>query len=54
MLASPHNSVIWPVVLTTTGVLAASVILTVTNDVIRSAIALLVTFVTVRRFLQHR
>ena len=44
---------IWAAALTTAGILAATVIYTLTRDVIWTATALLLTFVIIRRVLQH-
>jgi ABC-2 type transport system permease protein len=54
VLTSPHKPLIWAVVLTTAGVLAATLIFTLTRDVIWSAIPLLLTIAAVRRVLPHR
>jgi ABC-2 type transport system permease protein len=54
MLTSPRASLMWPLLLSTAGVLAALVIFTLTSDVIASLIALLITFVAVRALVQHQ
>jgi ABC-2 type transport system permease protein len=54
MLTSLRKTLMWPVLLSTAGVLAAVLIFTFTSDVIASLIALLVTFVTVRALVQHQ
>lgn len=51
---APRTSVLWPAVLTLAGVLAAAAIFLATRDGVWTAIALLVTYVAVRRILQHR
>jgi hypothetical protein len=54
MFATPHQATVWSAVLTTLGVLIAAVVFALTNDVIWSVTALLVTYVAVRRVIQHR
>lgn len=54
LLTSPHRAALWPVVLTVVGVLVAALVFTFTGDAFWSALALLLTFVAVRRVLQHR
>ncbi len=54
VITTRHNPTIWTVALAIAGVCAAAIIFTLTSDVIWSAIALLVTFVAVRRVIQHR
>ena len=54
IFASPHQATVWSAVLTTAGILIAAVVFALTNDVILSVIALLLTYVAVRRVLQHR
>ncbi len=54
VLTSPPKATIWTGVLAIAGVCVAALIFTLTRDVIWGAIALLVTFVAVRRVLQHR
>ena len=54
MLTSPRKSLMWPLLLSTAGVLAAVLIFTLTSDAIASLIALLITFVAVRAFVQHQ
>jgi ABC-2 type transport system permease protein len=53
-LTSPNKPMIWTIALATAGVLAAAVILTLTHDVLWSAVALLLTIAAIRRVLQHR
>ena len=54
MLTSPRKTLMWPILLSTAGVLAAVLILTFTSDAIASLIALLITFVAVRALVQHQ
>lgn len=54
MMTTPNKPTIWTVALTMAGVGAAALIFTLTRDVFWSAVALLLTFVAVRRVLQHR
>ena len=54
MLTSPRKSLMWPLLLSTAGVLAAVLIFTLTSDAIASLIALLITFVAVRALVQHQ
>ncbi|HEX2892816.1 MAG TPA: ABC transporter permease [Marmoricola sp.] len=54
LLSSPHRAALWPIVLTTVGVLVAALVFTFTGDAFWSALALLLTFVAVRRIVQHR
>ena len=54
MFATSHQATVWSAVLTTVGVLIAAVVFALTNDVILSVIALLLTYVAVRRVIQHR
>ena len=54
MLTSPKKSLMWPILLSTAGVLAAVLIFTFTTDAIASLIALLITFVAVRALVQHQ
>jgi ABC-2 type transport system permease protein len=54
LMTSRHTSTTWPVILIATGVLAAAAIFIVTRDGVWTAIALLLTYVAVRRILQHR
>jgi ABC-2 type transport system permease protein len=53
MLTPPHRSMVWTILLTTTGVVAAAIIFTLTHDAIWSIVALLLTVAAVRRVLQH-
>lgn len=53
VVASPHQAMIVPALLATVGVLAAVLVLVLSGDVVWTAIALLVTFVAVRRVVQH-
>jgi ABC-2 type transport system permease protein len=53
VVASPHQAMIWPALLAIVGVLAAVLVLVLSGDVVWTAIALLVTFVAVRRVVQH-
>ncbi len=54
MLKTSNRPMMWTVALTVAGVLAAALIFTLTGDVFWSAVALLLTFIAVRRVLQHR
>jgi ABC-2 type transport system permease protein len=54
MLTSPKKTLMWPLLLSTAGVLAAVLIFTLTSDAIASLIALLITFVAVRALVQHQ
>jgi ABC-2 type transport system permease protein len=53
MLTSPNRSMVWTILLTTAGVVAAAIIFTLTHDAIWSIVALLLTVAAVRRVLQH-
>jgi hypothetical protein len=44
---------VWTILLTTAGVVAAAIIFTLTHDAIWSIVALLLTVAAVRRVLQH-
>jgi ABC-2 type transport system permease protein len=54
VFASTSRATIWTIVLSVVGALAAASIFTATNDVIWSAVALLLTVAAVRRVLHHR
>ena len=54
MLTAPRKSLMWPLLLSTAGVVAAVLIFTLTSDAIASLIALLITFVAVRALIQHQ
>jgi ABC-2 type transport system permease protein len=53
MLTSPNRSMVWTILLTTAGVVAAAIIFTLTHDAIWSIVALLLTVAAVRRVLQQ-
>ena len=54
MLTTSNKPVVWSIVLTAIGVLAAAVLFTLTHDVIWSVVALLLTVAAVRRVPRHR
>jgi ABC-2 type transport system permease protein len=53
MLTSPNRSMVWTILLTTAGVVAAAIIFALTHDAIWSIVALLLTVAAVRRVLQQ-
>ena len=54
MLTSPRKTLMWPLLLSTAGVVAAVLVFTFTSDAVASLIALLITFVAVRALVQHQ
>lgn len=54
MRTAPHRPLVWPAVLTLMGVIAAALVFTLTRDGFWTALTLLLTFIAVRRVVQHR